>query len=581
MIRLVSILLLALPIWAHGASPQLVRCWDGLPTTTLGSECPPEVTAPGFVEASTATSARVGATTSKTADTTHLYVKATVAGVCPDKPTFAQMLDGTGSVGHVHPGAHGAGQFSGIVTGLTDATEYCTYAMAVHDDQPSANTTNPQLYIQVSDPWTFDAPAVEGVVKWNPGHYVLITGTRQYDGEQQTARLSSNLYSQLAASQFKGVALRVPYGTLERNTRGNYAPGFAFIDAELAALAAMDPPKRLWLRMDDRFATSTSAQSEVMCSGNYTYSDAISQGAGYLRAFPAYFGLEGLVERVSDTGNCRVRWWTQDMTDAWIATVQAYGARYDSHPLFEGISITKESSMKGTGGTYNSAGLRTQWLRLAAAAYEAFPTTNVVINVNGWAGNQSDREAVIIESAALGVGHGAPDLTPQCDPVNAGDIDCTNFRDPQGDRLTATQVDSHRLAKVYVKGRAPISHSIEVAQMGNGSVGQTVGYVPDVWLRYCNEPGVGEDVTDKFGMGCNHLFWHMQCATTTSVGPVDLRIRWNGPSVDSPTSTCATSGGSASTGLWNFINAENPLLNTECPESHVARGGCLTGGVPE
>jgi hypothetical protein len=45
--------------------------------------------------------------------------------------------------------------------------------MAVKDDQPSANTTNPDLYIAVSAPWTFDAPAVAGVAKWNPGHYMM------------------------------------------------------------------------------------------------------------------------------------------------------------------------------------------------------------------------------------------------------------------------------------------------------------------------------------------------------------------------------------------------------------------------
>lgn len=371
--------------------------------------------------------------------------------------------------------------------------------------------------------------------KWNPGHYVLPVGWRQNESNQ-AARVSG-LYQEIVnIENIRGVALRIPYGSLEVDTRGNYAPGFAFLDAELDALAALPKPKRIFLRMDH--VINDYASHDLWCSSNPPYYSSTNQNSW---AFPRYMSIEGMTVRNTNAlGLCTIKWWDSRFADAYIDMLKAYGARYDGHPLVEGIAIIKETALGGNSSNlpgYNEDGFAEQLKRISLAAKEAWPRTNVVVNINAF-GNASDSYKTALTQWFVdnGIGLGGPDMAPDC--VVYGDIACTaGFLDPQ---TNSVGKQHQRLRDLDAGAKVPVAYSIESSQLGNNSVGQTNGYLPQVFVDYCED----------FAIGCSHLFWGQQVNKN-----VDTRQQWGTP-----------------TGVRTYITSNTELNDQPCPTS--AAGGC-------
>jgi hypothetical protein len=545
MIRFLILSLLSVSAWASTPAP-LTYCWDGLPTTTLGTDCPPFVSQAGLQEATGANAARVRAVSDIQFDAAYLKHLPTVGGVCPAKPSYAEMVAAV-SV----PGA-AAGAFSGVVTGLTAAGEYCTYAMAVRRDQPPANTTNPGLYIAVSEPWTFTPPAVGGVVKWNPGHYYKPTKnppgggyTTPQSAAQQQPRLTE--YASWDAdtrNAIRGVTFRTSWGALEYSTPGDET-GYAWLDEEIAVLAAMNPPKRFWLRIQ----TSTEG-STALAACNTTAAQSPNQIATIV--FPRYARLNEYVAWSDGTRRkCTVKFWEAPARNAYIAFLQKLGERYDSHPLFEGITLNKETSINPgilQVPGYTASGHVDGLKLVAEAAKQAFPTSNVVLNINSVNGSDAQRDNLLNWSLANGIGIAGPDLAPYCNSPNIAP-DCV-FQTPQGGSSNVGGV--YNFNKANSLGAIPIPYSVEPSQLGNDAVGQPGGYDAPTLVRFCTE----------WAMGCTHLFWGEQQQKDKLVSQ-----QWN-----------PTGGG----GIRDYIrdNPNSLSPNAECPQSHLNRGGCLTGGTP-
>jgi hypothetical protein len=531
MIRFLILSLLSISALASTPAP-LTYCWDGLPTTTLGTDCPPLVTQAGLQEATGANAARVRAVSDIQFDAAYLKHLPTVGGVCPAKPSYAEMVAAV-SV----PGA-AAGAFSGVVTDLTAAGEYCTYAMAVRRDQPPANTTNPGLYIAVSEPWTFTPPVVGGVVKWNPGQYMLPTeapNSQMQGATNQAGRFAR--YDELEIADptgvIKGVALRTQWGQLERNNPGEYE--FAWVHAELERLGQMDPPRRLWIRIQTGDANNSS-------------SDACTTNANFSASFPRYFPRYARVNNMIawwPRDKCQLAFWRSSATNAYIMFLQALGNEFDGHPLFEGITLQKETATRNISGApadYNVSVYLSETRRMALAAKAAFPTSNVVLNINFLPGGTNAQLAELVTwSIANGIGVGGPDTAPNC---VGGSPTCANgFSSPQTSTL-GQHYD--RVIAAGSVGAIPIAYSIEPTQH-NGTFSDTQFFGPEVFSNFCND----------YALGCTHLF----------------RGQMRGTQAKNPDNTWTPT-------LRDWLVSNPVWVHTQCPQSHLNRGGCLTGGTP-
>ncbi|SOD16202.1 glycoside hydrolase [Nitrosomonas ureae] len=156
-------------------------------------------------------------------------------------------------------------------------------------------------------------------VKWHPGHYY----TTIKWGNNDSSYLSQ-VYSEIGATPaLRGIQMRYFWSELEKS-KGVY--DFSSIDKRLAELSARN--KRLVIQVQTK-----SFEPTWNLVPNYLKTDAYENGQ-----FPFSSYGETTIRGYN------IKLWNSQVRDRLIALFEAMGARYNSHPNFEGIGMI-ESAM--------------------------------------------------------------------------------------------------------------------------------------------------------------------------------------------------------------------------------------------
>lgn len=150
-------------------------------------------------------------------------------------------------------------------------------------------------------------------VKWHPGHYYIIKGSRKNNTEYL-----SQVYSELDATPaLKGMMIRYFWMDLE-DSEGVY--DFSSIDKRLAELTARG--KRLVIQVQTK---SFNGRQVVP---NYLKTAEYEGGEFYTSDYDS-----------TQIRGRNIKLWKPQVRDRLIALFKAMGERYNSHPNFEGISM--------------------------------------------------------------------------------------------------------------------------------------------------------------------------------------------------------------------------------------------------
>jgi hypothetical protein len=252
-------------------------------------------------------------------------------------------------------------------------------------------------------------------VKWHPGTYVWfspgqVNGVPGYrlDLPTQRAQLLSFIDSICSETTIKGIQIVALQRTLEGDSPGDYSAGFAAVDAILARLTPCG--KRLMMSV------------QTVWFGNY---------ANIYDIFPRYIVDQAQYgwTKGSPANLQTMRTWQPASADRVIALAKAYGARYNTHPNFEMITLG-ETSLQVTSDGFSIGANLEQTKRLVAAGRAAFPKTGLRVGVNDmgslsnladlmqfcktyycalggpdvWPGDITDADAVFVGKTKTGVG---------------------------------------------------------------------------------------------------------------------------------------------------------------------------------
>lgn len=276
--------------------------------------------------------------------------------------------------------------------------------------------------------------APPSAIKWHPGHYLLADNGSSLSGKIGYCNEARN------NSGLKGIQVRFMWYQLE-GAQGDYTDGFDLIDQLLAACSDGDtlPKKRLMLEVWWRSFGS----------------------GGSSTLLPPYLVNLGGTNNLVQTDNSNGGWigavWRTHVADRAIALMQAYGARYDSHPYFEMIA-TKETAVgpdvDTNSGDYTSTAFLTQYKRILTAARAAFPSTNVRIFANYLTNGTNPQMIELIEHAkAEKICWGGPDMSSTKGTLNAtqaqaaaeGTLSGTAGHDYRDEMCIAYNVEQHNL----------------------------------------------------------------------------------------------------------------------------------------
>lgn len=240
---------------------------------------------------------------------------------------------------------------------------------------------------------TSPVAGVSGAVKFHPGHYVhpsLSVG--RWDATYQ-AKAFSILDAIGTDDDVKGVQIML-YPYYLEGAQGDYSAGFKIVQAILDKCASLTRPKRLILCNYDRsFGTATGAVGSNFYPPYWVTN-------GYINAAPVGAKWAGSLNSIPKLD-------TATVMDRFIAMSQAYGAKFDSHPLFEMWSPMGETA---TGqAPLSTTGMITQFGRLLAATRLAWPHTMQRFMAN-FLGTYDQMAAMIATARATGgVAIGGPD----------------------------------------------------------------------------------------------------------------------------------------------------------------------------
>lgn len=195
-------------------------------------------------------------------------------------------------------------------------------------------------------------------VKWHPGHYYIIKGSRKNNTEYL-----SQVYSELDATPaLKGMMIRYFWMDLE-DSEGVY--DFSSIDKRLAELTARG--KRLVIQVQTK---SFNGRQVVP---NYLKTAEYEGGEFYTSDYDS-----------TQIRGRNIKLWKPQVRDRLIALFKAMGERYNSHPNFEGISMIETAmgnpkeplSIAQVAEFYNNKIIVHQQMRLF------FPNTMTIQEVN-------------------------------------------------------------------------------------------------------------------------------------------------------------------------------------------------------
>lgn len=173
----------------------------------------------------------------------------------------------------------------------------------------------------VTEPPPPPPPPPPAAVKFHAGMYLTPFKTTPF----ATTLADLNNFTCL-----RGAQMRYDWTELE-TTQGNYTIGFNDIDAKLASMTPTS--KRFFLFIEFKSVNDNGATLAGDVVPSY-----IINGA-------AYDGGQQLFDSANDTkpnaGGKLVKMWNLNVRARMIALLNAYGARYNSHPLFEGIGFVE------------------------------------------------------------------------------------------------------------------------------------------------------------------------------------------------------------------------------------------------
>jgi hypothetical protein len=275
--------------------------------------------------------------------------------------------------------AHVAGRPSRIGSPLVLAilALLVTPVQAIGQTTPEA----PALCIEESGNCGSPIPVSAGSKKWNPGHYIKPQGNHaQTDIEKFLTSVTNQLAKTGDSQEIKGSMITYSWGMLEP-TLGNY--DFAPIYRHLDYLSSR--------------GLKAILSVNTKCFGNDCGSLA-----------PA--DLQDAVFVTANTkGTLTMALWEEEYMDLYIRLWDALGAEFDNNPAVEMV-LGAESTPSLAGGSpdgFTKGGYADQLKRLYSAQVAAFPTTNVIANINFLSGEVS---GLLEHAYAVGVGRGMPDI---------------------------------------------------------------------------------------------------------------------------------------------------------------------------
>lgn len=224
---------------------------------------------------------------------------------------------------------------------------------------------------------------VAGSVKWHPGHYYTVMSNRSKD-----SKYLKQVYRELKETPaLRGIQIRYKWAELEPE-EGRY--NFASIDQHLAELAAQQ--KRLIILLHTKSFTPKAALVPDYLKENI-YEDGVF----------AYGNYDSKIHR-----GYSIKLWNPKVHDRLVALISALGARYNSHPYFEGIGLTETAmgqplaplASTQVDGYYNNLLTINQELRKHFPNTMTFQFTNYP---------RSILKSFVSNLSAMGTGLGGPD----------------------------------------------------------------------------------------------------------------------------------------------------------------------------
>ncbi len=157
-------------------------------------------------------------------------------------------------------------------------------------------------------------PSVTNGVKWHPGHYYTLMSSSK-NNPQHLAQVCSELK---ATPALRGVQIRYEWPDLEP-AEGQY--DFTAIEQTLAALAAQN--KRLVILLQTK-----SFNPQILPVPEYMKVEKYEGGA---------FAFKSPGANMPRGYNLKL--WNAQLRERLVALMNALGARFNSHPYFEGIGL--------------------------------------------------------------------------------------------------------------------------------------------------------------------------------------------------------------------------------------------------
>jgi hypothetical protein len=276
-----------------------------------------------------------------------------------------------------------------------------------------------------------------GEVKWHPGFYLQLPNNNSYASQGGLSAAQSNrfaIYDQFGSnSDLEGFRWLIRWSMIE-GSQDNYTQGINLIQAELDKLASLAVPKRLILSFNDSAWT-----------GNPTSCSAINT----TQFWPSWM-TEANENLFSGGSACVWRKWEADDMGEFIKMLEALGAAFNDHPLFEALVPMHETAINSGSvsppSTYSEAAIDTQFRRLMDAMAVAWPNTVVMLPTN-WLPTGTRMINLLSDISGLGLGFGTPDAAPNGSipadnmiiGVTSGSTDLRGLQPIQGAAETTTQ----------------------------------------------------------------------------------------------------------------------------------------------
>lgn len=280
-------------------------------------------------------------------------------------------------------------------------------------------------------PYTIVASATRQKIKSNFGLYIYLD--RNMGTSQKLSRMG--YFSQFPfvkgfqdivfPAKLENPALVGGAAQFDGSWNASGDSGFAYVNKMLSTCAAMNPPRHYMLQDSTYGFASPSGPGSVSSSFPSGFMPSYFAGGTYGANTPTVDGVHGGVWQNSyatapTSVAYFVRYWVPAVMDRYLAKIAAYGAQYDSHPLFEMASFLSESAMPSVGG-YSDPLQITQLLRMFPAGRTAFPTTQ--LRYWGNYEQQASSYKTIIDACVQNFwALGGADCINETDPTGAGKL---------------------------------------------------------------------------------------------------------------------------------------------------------------